>query len=62
MNNFDSTTTELERYEDLDSDGIPAEVISLPPNGVLAPDLSIKNTGVTTRIRTYWLEKDGGSL
>ena len=62
VNNYDTTTEELERYDELDSKGIPSEVISLPPDGILKPDLSIEKTEVTTRIRTFWLEKDGGEL
>jgi type IV pilus assembly protein PilY1 len=62
VRNYDTTTDALERYDELDSQGIPAEAISLPPDGILKPDLSIEKTDVTTRLRTFWLEAEDGSL
>ena len=38
----------------LQSLGIPAEVISVPPNKILRPDLQIDNVNATTRWRTFW--------
>ena len=62
MRNYDTTTEALERFDELKSDGIPSEAISLPPDGILKPDLSIEKTDVTTRLRTFWLEAEDGSL
>jgi hypothetical protein len=62
VRNYDTTTETLERYDELDSKGIPAEAISLPPDGILKPDLSIEKTDVPTRLRTYWLESEDGAL
>jgi len=62
VRNYDSTTESLERYDELESKGIPAEAISLPPDGILKPDLSIEKTDVPTRLRTYWLESEDGAL
>ena len=40
-------------------DGIPAEVVSVPPNKILRPDLQIDNIDATTRWRTFWhLQED----
>jgi type IV pilus assembly protein PilY1 len=62
VRNYDTTTEALERFDELKSDGIPSEAISLPPDGILKPDLSIEKTDVTTRLRTFWLEAEDGSL
>jgi len=62
VRNYDTTTDALERFDELKSQGIPAEAISLPPDGILKPDLSIEKTDVTTRLRTFWLEAEDGSL
>ena len=39
---------------ELQSLGIPAEVVSVPPNKILRPDLQIDNVNATTRWRTFW--------
>ena len=62
VRDYDSTTEELERFDDLESKGIPSEAVSLPPDGILKPDLSIEKTETTTRLRTYWYEAEDGSL
>jgi type IV pilus assembly protein PilY1 len=62
VNNYDRTTEEDERFDKLDSAGIPAEVVSLPPNNILRPDLKTENTNTTTRFETYWLEEENGDL
>jgi type IV pilus assembly protein PilY1 len=62
VRNYDTTTDALERFDELKSQGIPAEAISLPPDGILKPDLSIEKTDVTTRLRTFWLEAEDGTL
>jgi hypothetical protein len=52
-------TTKSDRSTDLNSAGIPAEVVTVPPNKILRPDLQIDNIDVTTRWRTYWhLQED----
>jgi len=52
-------TSKADRSVELTSLGIPAEVVSVPPNKILRPDLQIDNVNATTRWRTYWsLEED----
>jgi type IV pilus assembly protein PilY1 len=50
----DEPTSKNDRSTDLNSAGIPAEVVSIPPNKILRPDLQIDNIKATTRWRTYW--------
>jgi len=46
-------------YDDLKSGGIPAEVVALPPNRILRPDLDVEPVPATARWRTFWhLEED----
>ncbi len=47
-----------DRYVDLRSGGIPAEVVSVPPNKILRPDLQIDNVNATTRWRTFWHQQE----
>ncbi len=48
-----------DRFVELRSGGIPAEVVSIPPNKILRPDLQIDNVNATTRWRTFWnLQED----
>jgi type IV pilus assembly protein PilY1 len=55
----DVATTKEDRSVELSSLGIPAEVVSVPPNKILRPDLQIDNVDATTRWRTYWhLQED----
>lgn len=61
-NNYDETTEEEERFDTLDSQGIPAEVVSLPPKSILRPDLKTEETNTTTRFQTFWLEEENGDL
>ncbi len=67
--NYDSTddnpddpgkpTTKEDRSVGLQSLGIPSEVVSIPPNKILRPDLQIDNVDATTRWRTFWhLQED----
>jgi type IV pilus assembly protein PilY1 len=52
-------TTKEDRSVELQSLGIPAEVVSVPPNKILRPDLQIDNVNATTRWRTFWhLQED----
>jgi hypothetical protein len=52
--NPDEATTKSDRSIELQSLGIPAEVVSVPPNKILRPDLQIDNVNATTRWRTFW--------
>jgi len=52
--NPDQPTASSDRYMDLNSPGIPSEVVSMPPNKILRPDLTIDTVDVTTRWRTFW--------
>ncbi|HEY5622848.1 MAG TPA: hypothetical protein VIV14_03730, partial [Gammaproteobacteria bacterium] len=55
----DTGTTKSDRSTDLLSPGIPAEVVSVPPNMILRPDLQVDEIDVRTRWRTFWyLEED----
>lgn len=52
-------STISDRSVELRSSGIPAEVVSIPPNKILRPDLQIDNVDVNTRWRTFWhLQED----
>lgn len=52
-------TSKDDRSVELQSLGIPAEVVSVPPNKILRPDLQIDNVDATTRWRTFWhLQED----
>ena len=53
-NNPDEPTSKADRSVELQSLGIPAEVVSVPPNKILRPDLQIDNVDATTRWRTFW--------
>jgi type IV pilus assembly protein PilY1 len=70
VRNYDSTddtdsgvpSTKEDRYEELKSPGIPAEVVALPPNRILRPDMQIENLDVSTRWRTFWYIEEGDGL
>jgi len=47
-------STKADRSVELQSLGIPAEVVSVPPNKILRPDLQVDNINTTTRWRTFW--------
>ena len=53
-NNPDEPTSRSDRSTELQSLGIPAEVVSVPPNKILRPDLQIDDVNATTRWRTFW--------
>jgi type IV pilus assembly protein PilY1 len=61
-NNYDTTTDDEERFEELKSQGIPAEVVTLPPDTILRPDLEIEKTNAPTRVQTYWFESEDSDL
>jgi type IV pilus assembly protein PilY1 len=50
----DEASTKSDRSIELTSAGIPAEVVAIPPNKILRPDLQIDTVDVATRWRTYW--------
>ena len=52
--NPDAPTTKADRFTTLLSPGIPAEVVSIPPNKILRPDLQIDNVNTSVRWRTFW--------
>ncbi len=55
----DVGTTKSDRTSELNAPGIPAEVVSIPPNRILRPDLQIETLDINTRWRTFWyLEED----
>lgn len=62
VHDYDSETEELDRYSELNSGGIPAEVVALPPNSILRPDLEVEQTSAPTRFETYWFESEDGDL
>ncbi|MGD8567703.1 MAG: PilC/PilY family type IV pilus protein, partial [Gammaproteobacteria bacterium] len=47
-----------DRYTDLKSGGIPAEVVYVPFDKVLKPDLSIDNVNTSGRWKTYWFKSE----
>lgn len=56
---LDIGTTKSDRTTELNSPGIPAEVVSIPPNKILRPDLQVDTLDINTRWRTFWyLEED----
>ena len=60
--NPDAPSTDADRSVELQSLGIPAEVVSVPPNKILRPDLQIDNVDATTRWRTYWFLQEDADL
>jgi len=50
----EQATSKSDRTTELTSAGIPAEVVAIPPNKILRPDLQIDTVDVATRWRTYW--------
>ena len=60
--NPDEPTSKSDRSNDLISAGIPAEVVSIPPNKILRPDLQIDDIKSTTRWRTFWSLQEDSDL
>lgn len=60
--NPDAPSTKADRSVELKSMGIPAEVVSVPPNKILRPDLQIDNVNATTRWRTFWRLQEDSDL
>jgi type IV pilus assembly protein PilY1 len=69
VRNYDATTEDLERFDDLDSDGIPSGAFFVPFSGagdatgmVWKPDNRGEEVTFPTRMRTFWLESEDGTL
>ncbi len=58
----DAPNSKADRSVELISAGIPAEVVSIPPNKILRPDLQIDDVNATTRWRTYWFLGEDGDI
>ncbi|MDH3419045.1 MAG: PilC/PilY family type IV pilus protein [Gammaproteobacteria bacterium] len=58
----DEGTTRSDRSTDLNSPGIPAEVVSVPPNKILRPDLQVDEVDINTRWRTFWYIQEDSDL
>jgi type IV pilus assembly protein PilY1 len=58
----DEGTTRSDRSTDLNAPGIPAEVVSVPPNKILRPDLQVDEVDVNTRWRTFWYIQEDSDL
>lgn len=57
---LDPTTSGLtreDRVKELDSAGIPAEVVSLGNGKLLQPDLKVTDTGSSTGFKSFWYKK-----
>ena len=61
-NDSDEPNSTNDRSVDLISAGIPAEVVSIPPNKILRPDLQIDDVNAATRWRTYWYLTEDGDM
>jgi Tfp pilus tip-associated adhesin PilY1 len=61
-NDSDEPNSTNDRSVDLVSAGIPAEVVSIPPNKILRPDLQIDDVNASTRWRTYWYLSEDSDL
>ncbi|MCH9025617.1 MAG: hypothetical protein IIA05_00695 [Proteobacteria bacterium] len=72
VKNYDSTddgldnsgvaSTASDRSTLLNSEGIPAEVVSLPPNKLLRPDLTTEDATSSTRWKTFWYNAEDTDL
>ncbi|MDH3439848.1 MAG: PilC/PilY family type IV pilus protein [Gammaproteobacteria bacterium] len=58
----DDPTSKNDRSVELNSAGIPAEVVTIPPNKILRPDLQVDTVDVATRWRTYWFVTEDTDL
>lgn len=58
----DEATTKSDRSTDLKSPGIPSEIVSVPPNKILRPDLEVETLNITTRWRTFWYVEEDSDL
>jgi type IV pilus assembly protein PilY1 len=55
-------TTKSDRSTDLRSPGIPTEVVPLPPDELLRPDLQGEKLNFRTRWRTVWFQQEDADL
>lgn len=72
VNNYDSTddgldgsgysSTDSDRRTLLSSEGIPAEVVSLPPDKILRPDLTTESATSSNRWKTFWYNAEDTDL
>ena len=71
MGNPYATTEELERYDDLESKGIPSKVFYMSPiygtygegrGKIMRPDLDGDDVETRNRFRTYWTEVEDEDL
>ena len=58
----DRPSSVSDRSVELQSLGIPAEVVSIPPNKILRPDLQIDDIDVTMRWPTFWHMQEDSDL
>jgi len=58
----DQPTSANDRSVELQSLGIPAEVVYVPPNKILRPDLQIDDIDVTMRWPTFWHMQEDSDL
>lgn len=58
----DSPNSKDDRDTKLLSSGIPPEVVPLPPDKILRPDLVMEDTGTTARWKIYWHEVEDADL
>lgn len=56
-NTATQTLFAADRYKELASGGIPAEVVSLGGGKILRPDLTIHDTATDSGLKTFWYEK-----
>ena len=56
------SSTDSDRRTLLASEGIPAEVVSLPPDKILRPDLTTESATSSSRWRTFWYNAEDTDL
>lgn len=52
--NEGATLSKADRKDDLTSGGIPADVVALPPDRILRPDLAVQKINAKSFWKTYW--------
>ncbi len=72
VKNYDSTddgldgsgdsSTDSDRRTQLSSEGIPAEVVALPPDKLLRPDLTTESATSSSRWKTFWYNAEDTDL
>ncbi len=56
------SSTDSDRRTLLAAEGIPAEVVSLPPDKILRPDLTTETATSSSRWRTFWYNAEDTDL